>query len=294
MSVKTNPTNIAFVINPISGTSRKRKIERHIAKIFNDTCFNYSIVKTEYSGHATTLASELSKKYDIVVAVGGDGTLNEVARGLLNTKAKLGIVPCGSGNGLARHLKIPLNPQKALRAIKNGTNHVIDTVVFNGIPFLNLSGIGFDAQVAHKFSQSVRRGVLSYLYHVVRVYCHFKPIEAEISIDNVSFSRKTLLIAFANSSQFGNNAVISPISDVSDGVFEICILKPFMFFDIFVVVGRMFTKTMHKCRHLEIIQTQKATITTKIPVAAHIDGTPFVIDTNFEIKMNQKALTIIF
>lgn len=288
------PQRIAFIINPISGLKDKKKIIRYIGEIFDTGNYICSIHLTAYEGHAIQLAQELSQSSDIVAAVGGDGTLNEVARGILKTNVRLGIIPCGSGNGLARHLKIPLNTKKALIALKNGKEHIIDAAIFNGVPFFNLSGIGFDAQVAHKFAQSARRGALSYLKNIVKVYCRFHPVKAVITIDNQYIERNVLLIAFANSSQFGNNAVISPISDVSDGMLEICILKPFSFFDISVVIGRMFTRSMHKSRYLEIITANKATIKTTKPVAAHLDGSPFGIGTNFDVSIEPGAIRMIF
>jgi len=295
MAIKSSEVNIAFIINPISGTSRKNKIKRQIQKIFGDSKYKYTIVETEREGHATVLASEMSKSHDIIVAVGGDGTLNEVVRGILNTEAKLGIVPCGSGNGLARHLKIPMKSAKALKAIKNGEKRYIDTVMFNGTPFVNVSGIGFDAQVAHKFAESARRGIWTYFCNTIRVYFGFKPIEVTVDIENQTFEREALLVTFANSSQFGYNATISPISDVSDGVIEVCILKPFSSIkSVIVVAARLFIKRMHKSKHLEIIRTQKASITTKTPVASHIDGSPYVIDTRFEIEINKESITAIF
>jgi YegS/Rv2252/BmrU family lipid kinase len=286
--------NIAFIVNPVSGTHQKEQILTLIPKVFGQGEYVTAIYKTEFAGHATQLASELANKHDIVVAVGGDGTLNEVAQGLIGTKAKLSVVPCGSGNGLARHLKIPINPRKALLAIRNGTEHDMDMIYFNGIPFLNLSGIGFDAQVAHNFSESAKRGLLSYMRSVVNVYFKFNPVVATISINGQTLERKILLIAFANSSQFGNNAVISPISEVNDGLMEVCIMQPFPFFAIPVVIARMFTRTMHKCRFIEIIQTQKASITTQSPAASHVDGNPFDVGNRFEVELVHKALKIVF
>ncbi len=286
--------NIAFIVNPISGTHQKEKIIGQISEVFDTNHYSASIYKTEYAGHATQLARELASKYDIVVAVGGDGTLNEVAQGLVGTKANLGVVPCGSGNGLARHLHIPLNPRKALLSIKNGTAHDIDMVYFNDMPFLNLSGIGFDAQVAHKFAESAKRGLISYIQSVVKAYFKFEPITATIEINEKTVERKVLLIAFANSSQFGNNAVISPISEVNDGLMEVCILKPFPFLAIPVVIARMFTRAMHKCRYIEIIQTQQAVITTQTPTASHVDGNPWEVNTKFEVQVKHKVLKIFF
>ncbi|HON19251.1 MAG TPA: YegS/Rv2252/BmrU family lipid kinase, partial [Salinivirgaceae bacterium] len=220
-------TKIVFIVNPISGTKTKDKIIRLIPCVFSEEHYKIEIFRTEYSGHGTQLARQLGREFDIVVAVGGDGTVNEVASGLIDTKAKLGIVPCGSGDGLARHLKIPQNPRSALLAIKAGVAHPIDVILFNNRVSVNLSGIGFDAVVAHNFAKSVRRGVFSYIRQVVLAYFYFKPFDAIIKANGQSYRRKSWLVAVANSSQFGNNAVISPISEVSDGKMEICILKPF-------------------------------------------------------------------
>ncbi|MDY0280497.1 MAG: YegS/Rv2252/BmrU family lipid kinase [Salinivirgaceae bacterium] len=284
---------IAFIVNPISGTHTKNSIIRLIHDMFKEPQYEVVIKKTRWAGHAITLANDLGKVYDVVVAVGGDGTLNEVAQGLLNTSAKFGIVPMGSGNGLARHLQIPINAKKALNRIKQNSPHLIDVLFFNDIPFMNVSGIGFDAKVAYNFAESEKRGLLSYLKQIVRLYFRFLPVETEFVVNNRTFKRAIWLIAIANSSQFGNNAVISPISDVSDGVFEVIILKPFPLWAVPAVVIRMFTKSMHRCKYIEIIQTQNVSIVTSKPIESHVDGTPYKMDTIFNVRIQQGALKVL-
>jgi len=287
---------IAFIINPISGVKNKKKIEQLILKMFKVPDYSVVIVKTGYPEHAKKLAAELaSENYDVIVAVGGDGTLNEVSAGLINTQSILGLVPCGSGDGLARHLKISKNPKKALERIKNVDIHYIDMVVINETSFINVAGIGFDAYVAHNFAKCNKRGFFSYIKQILKQYISYKPFEATISCNRGNtIKRKAFLIEFANSSQFGNEAVISPLSITNDGIIEICILKPFHWYNLPYIVILLFLKKLHKSKFLEIIQTGEVKVETQEKIPAHIDGNPFIIDNNFHVKIVPKALRIIY
>lgn len=286
---------IGFIINPISGVKKKTKIERLIAKIFHEPEYSVSIHKTEYQGHATEIARELAlQEFDVVVAVGGDGTLNEVSAGLLNSKAILGLIPCGSGDGLARHLNISRNPKKALKKIYANKVHDIDMVFINDTPFINVAGIGYDAQVAHAFAKSTRRGFFSYVKQILKIYFSYTPIEITISYDDKIIERTVYLIEFANSSQFGNNAVISPNSLTNDELIEICILKPFPWYYIPNILIRLYIKTMHRSKFMEIIQTNSVVVRTNQPTPAHIDGNPFIYNTQFHIQIHPKALRMIY
>ena len=166
---------ILFIVNPISGHRDKRRFGESVAGSLGDREFAYEIVFTERAGHATDLASAAVGKYDIVAAAGGDGTLNEVARGLLHSDTAMAIIPCGSGNGLARCLHIPLNTHKALHILTTGRIESIDTGTVNGRLFLSVAGIGLDAQTAHDFAQDPRRGFVTYAHYATSNYFHLKP-----------------------------------------------------------------------------------------------------------------------
>ncbi len=289
-----NKQRIAFIVNPFSGTSAKDKIINVIPEVFPESEYVVAIHKTKYAGHGTDLARKLGKEYDIVVAIGGDGTVNEVATGLLETPARLAIVPSGSGDGLARHLKIPHNPKKALSRIKNGQEHPLDVILFNNHISVNLSGIGFDAVVAFNFANSIKRGFFSYVKQVVLAYIQFKPFEATVSTRTRKIVRKVWLVAVANSSQFGNNAVISPYSDVSDGKMEICLLKPFSFWNIPALVANMFLRRIDKSKFVDIIQTDRVKIELPEPVASHIDGDPFVYASEYSIELFKHRIIMVY
>ena len=245
--------NICFIINPASGTGRWKGIEESIKKYLEPSLVP-EIYYTEYPGHAKILAAEAAKKCSIIVAVGGDGIINEVASGMIHTEASIAIIPVGSGNALARHFGIPIEQKKALWCINQMHISTVDTGLVNDKLFLALSGTGFDAEVAEKFAASKKRGFFSYLYFSAVSYFNYKPSEYEIKIDGSQYHRKAFVISIANSSQFGNNATISPQASVKDGLLDVCIVKPFGFFPGVVLLYRLFRKTMHHSPYLEIIR----------------------------------------
>ena len=160
----TEKKRIVFVVNPISGTQGKKAILKWIDERLDQSIYDYSIVKTEYAGHATQIAANaVQEKVDVVVAIGGDGTINEIARSLVHTNTALGIIPCGSGNGLARHLRIPMEPKAAIDVLNRGHELCIDYGKINNIPFFCTCGVGFDAFISLKFADSGKRGLLTYL-----------------------------------------------------------------------------------------------------------------------------------
>ena len=185
----TTKKKIVFVVNPISGTQGKRAILKWIDERINRTLYDYTIVKTQYAGHAEKIAATAAKeKVDIVVAIGGDGTINEIGRALIHTDTALGIIPCGSGNGLARHLQIPLEPKAAIDIINESSVACIDYGKINNIPFFCTCGVGFDAFVSLKFADSGKRGLLTYLENTLHESLSYKPetyeIENETEDDN--------------------------------------------------------------------------------------------------------------
>ena len=177
----TTKKKIVFVVNPISGTQGKRAILKWIDERINRTLYDYTIVKTQYAGHAEKIAAAAAKeKVDIVVAIGGDGTINEIGRALIHTDTALGIIPCGSGNGLARHLQIPLEPKAAIDIINESSVACIDYGKINNIPFFCTCGVGFDAFVSLKFADSGKRGLLTYLENTLHESLSYKPETYEI------------------------------------------------------------------------------------------------------------------
>ncbi|MDC3253230.1 diacylglycerol kinase family protein, partial [Crocinitomicaceae bacterium] len=217
---------VRFIVNPMSGVRKKNFLPELIEECLDHSKFDYDIAFTEYKLHAKTLAKKSSEEgIDIVCAVGGDGSVHEVGTALIGTKTKLAILPVGSGNGLARHLKISTDIREAIQCINNSKCISMDTVLVNEKSFLGVGGYGFDAVIAKKFDTHTRRGLWGYIQLILREFFRYNPINASIDIDGKIKTLPVVLLTVANSSQFGNGFTISPKSDVTDGELELVVLK---------------------------------------------------------------------
>lgn len=285
---------ILFIVNPISGHRDKKRFGEIAACELDTTDFAYEIVFTQRAGHAYELSAKAAGVYDIVAAVGGDGTLNEIARGLLGSDTALAVIPYGSGNGLARCLHIPMNTQKALRILTNGRIQRIDTGTVNDRLFLSVAGIGLDAQTALDFARDPRRGFTTYAYYAVNNYFHLKPQAVSITFEgHEPFLCRPLLITFANSNQFGYNAVIAPHASLQDGLLDICILNrpPLPF--IPDIVTKLMSGRLNKSHYLEEYQSAKIIVERPTGGVVNIDGEPIMMDAVLEIKNSPQSLAII-
>lgn len=286
-------TDIWVIANFFSGTLsqfKKEEIAKEIAKLPNCKIF-----KTEYPNHAKEIAHLAIKAgVKIVVAIGGDGTLNEVGSVLRGTNIAMGIVPIGSGNGLARHLKISLVPKKAIECIRKGTITEIDTCTINEIPFFCTAGVGFDAHVANGFSQQKSRGFFTYIVTSIKTFFSYKSIDYQIDTIDSSFKKNAFAITFANASQYGNNAVVAPESKIDDGLIDTVILKPFSIFSSVFLAIRLFTNSFSKSKFVETIKGQSFKIKVNSPCVIHFDGEPKILNTSeLIIKIEEKKLKII-
>jgi YegS/Rv2252/BmrU family lipid kinase len=294
MQVPRIKKKIVFIINPISGLGKQKFAEDKINTFLDHDKYEASIDYTECPGHATELTTKaVAGGADIVVAVGGDGTVNEVGQALVNTKTAMGILPAGSGNGLARHLKIPAGFKKAIRIINKGTIKKIDTASINGRVFLSIAGVGYDAYVANQFAKAPKRGFFTYFSIVSGEYLKYKPKKYTINIDGKEITRRALLITFANSSQFGNNASIDPNAKLDDGFIDVCIVRRIPFLLVPFYVPMLFTKTFHKTHYIEIIRAKEATVTRKKGKSVHFDGDAVKMGNHLEMKINPLSLNII-
>ncbi len=285
--------NILFIINPISGTGKQKHILQLLKDNLDTTKYQYQTVFSEYEGHATELAKQAIGKYNIVVAVGGDGTINEVAQALTNTNVVMGIIAIGSGNGLARHLKLPLKPINAIKLLNKANIKTIDTATINDKVFVNVAGIGFDAHVAHLYANSPKRGAIPYVKFTASEFTKYQPIDYNITIDDNTFTESAFLISFANSSQFGNNAYISPKAIIDDGLLDICILKKFPAIHSGVLAIQLFDKNIDKSRYMKIVRGKNIVIKTQDNIKAHIDGEPISFNNELRIQINPLSLQII-
>ena len=219
---------VCFIVNPISGIGKQRKIERIIKRNLDRKEFDYQVLYTKRPNHATELSAQVAKEgAHIIVAVGGDGSVNEVAQGIIGSKSALAVIPTGSGNGFARHFDIPSDPAKAIQVINEMHDQWIDTVKINDKSYLGVAGIGFDADVSLAFSNLDSRGLASYLFVVLSELPLYKPQNYDLIIDGKPLHKKAFLICFANSNQYGNNAFIAPHAKIDDGSHNVIIWKEF-------------------------------------------------------------------
>lgn len=281
-----------FIVNPNSGSRRKRKIIKEIHKYLPIEDFKIIYWEDPQQNIGNTIKSNLLD-FDTVVAVGGDGTVNIVAQALINSKTTLAIIPCGSGNGLARYLGISLKIKKAIRGLHSGKIITIDTCSINNRRFISNCGVGFDAHVISYFTDSLIRGFWSYAQIILEKIWRYKPEEYELVIDQISIYRRALIIAFANSNQFGNNLFIAPEADIQDGIINISIIKPFPFYHFFGIVIKLFSKSIHRSRYVETIQAKSATLIRSEPGILQYDGEPVIMDKELFIKIIPTSLRVL-
>lgn len=283
--------HIDFIINPISGAKSKKNIVGIIERELDADKFTYSFLYTERPGHATLLARESTA--DIVCAVGGDGTLNEVAKGLLGTDKAFALIPCGSGDGLALCLGISRNPHKAVRNLNTGVPRVIDSATINGREFFSICGTGLDAIVSFRFAHSGSRGLKTYIREALRTWKGFVFEEYDITVDGVSRREKAALISVGNSNQWGNQARITPLADPSDGLLDITVVTPFRTLDIPGIAFRLMTGHLDRCKKAICLKGRNITIKKEGTCISHFDGDPIKYGHSLDIRVVPSSITII-
>ncbi|MDR1055438.1 MAG: YegS/Rv2252/BmrU family lipid kinase [Prevotellaceae bacterium] len=285
---------LAYIVNPISGTADKYAIVNCIEQTINKSAVDLTIHYTTAAGNATEMAAYFaSQNFDKVIAVGGDGTINEVAKGLIHTDTIMGIIPVGSGNGLARHLKIPLHYKQAIDVVNKGKVIKIDHGILNDKVFMCTAGIGFDAYIGNHFAIAGKRGFLTYAQLSAKEYFKYKAQNYKITIEGKTFSRRALLITFANASQWGNNAYIAPKADLSDGILDMVVLTPFPLIKVPLMGLRMFTKQLDKSRHIEVFKIQSAMVERESEGYIHFDGEPGLMGRHLNVCVVPHALNIL-
>ncbi len=286
---------IAFILNPISGTGHKEKIISYLHQVFDgnmeyDAVFHTTTSSTDAYDSSLRFAQQ---NFDIVVAIGGDGTVNQVAKGVINSKTKLAVIPVGSGNGLARHLKIPLSYHNAVDAILKGHSIPIDAGKINDNIFFCTAGLGFEAVIGNKFNSSGSRGLFTYIKFSASEYVKYSGEEYIIEIGGNRFRQHAFLITFANCAQWGNNAFIAPAADISDGMLDVVVWKDTPSVAMPLVTAGLFLKTApysgyldtYRCKEVKIIREKKGLI--------QYDGESDVMGTEINVSVLHHALNII-
>lgn len=281
-----------FIINPISGGKSKETLPTIIGHYFENE--SYKIVWTDKAGHATDLVTAgIRDGFTHYIAVGGDGTVNEVAKTLIGTDFAMGIIPFGSGNGLARHNKIHMDLRRALILTKEAKIKRIDTCTLNDIPFINMAGVGFDAHIGAIFDKSKGRGFQRYITTTINEYKNYIPQSYKVYANGLELTQDAFLISFANSSQYGNNAFIAPQADIADGLLDVCILKPFPKLKIAEIAYRLFAKNIDKSIYVKTFKANSLVIERQNEGVIHVDGEPFQTGKRLEIKVFPKSLNLI-
>lgn len=282
---------IRFIVNPISGTGKHKNLSKIIEQELDKTLFQYDICYTEKSLHATKLTQQaIAEKIDVIAAVGGDGTMNECAQALVNSNTALAVIPCGSGNGFAFHFGMHKHLKKAVRQLNHSRFRMVDSCTANQHPFFNVSGVGYDAHIAHLFSKLTKRGFANYMKLILREF-RYPAKEYTLRFNGQEKTVNAFVISWANASQFGNNAVISPESQVDDGFLDICVLRKFPVKAIPKLLNRLFNNSMHHSKYMEIIRCREMQISGGDGLC-HLDGEPIDLGKEIHLQVKPQSLKV--
>ncbi|WPU97736.1 diacylglycerol kinase family protein [Mucilaginibacter sp. cycad4] len=282
-----------FIINPISGGKKKDGVPELIKDTVDAGVMEPVIAFSDGIAHARVIAAEAVGKFDTVVAVGGDGTVNEVASAIVDTDTSLGIVPFGSGNGLSRFLGIPMDTKSAIQNLASGRTEIIDSARVNGQPFFNMAGMGFDAHISEIFSHGKKRGFISYIKSSIKEVVGYQPQNYHLDIDGKKYDYKAFMLSIANSSQYGNNVHISPKASLQDGLLDVCVIKPFPLWRFPEMSMRMLIKATESSKYVEIIRGKQILIKREHTGPIHLDGEPQVAGTGIDINILPNSLKVI-
>lgn len=291
--LQQNLMKIFLIINKHAGHHRGAKAVDFVIPFLKKHGHSVGYSFTQYRGHATELALQaVADGFDLIVAVGGDGTVNEVARGLVGSQAVMGIVPIGSGNGLARELGIPMQMRKSVRTLAEGKNLCLDVCKINDQRFFCTGGIGFDAHIADQMSKTSIRGFLRYIQFVVRESALYQPLRVRMKIDGVPIEKSVFMITFANASQFGNNAFIAPGASMTDGLMDVVLVKKINKMWMPVLAVALFSKFISKLPFVEYYQARQIELELADTPVFHFDGEPGKLVVPAKISIDEEKIWV--
>ena len=280
-----------FLVNSRSGSNRRRNAAALIAKTCN---WDHEIAACGSIDDLDGLIRDAaSRGVKAVFAVGGDGTIHEVAKRLMGTDIALGVVPAGSGNGFARHLGLPMNFRKAIRACCGLRVETIDTATVNGTPFINMMGIGFDAWIADAFARAGTRGLITYVRVGLRGFATYAAEEYEVTVDGSRTRHRAFVVAVANASQYGNNARIAPLASMQDGILDVTLIEQAPFFRLPLIAAQLFAGSLHRARGVVTLRGRHIVIRRMTDGAAHLDGEPVTLPSSMTIDIVPRSLRVI-
>ncbi len=283
---------ICFIINPIAG-GRKVSIADLVKEKLDLTKYDYVLLETKGKGDGRIYAKEALKDgIKKIIAAGGDGTVNEVGSALIDTDATMGIIPCGSGNGLARHLNLPMRLDKAIEVINDPGITKIDYGLINEIPFFCTAGLGFDAHIGKVFDEGHQRGFWAYTNAVLKEFFSYKAKKYTLRTDDEKIKVRAFLLTVANASQFGNNAYVSPDAKISDGLLDVTVVRPFPKPKAFNLGVRLFNKSIDRSKFADIYRGEKFIVKRKKKGAVHYDGEPIEMGKKIRFNVVSQGLKV--
>ncbi len=282
---------LAFIVNPVSGGKDKKNILAAIARHLDLSRCKAILLQTGAAGEATRLAREVEA--DIVVAVGGDGTVSEVARGLIGTQKALGIIPCGSGDGLALHLGISREPALAVKVLNEACMVPMDYALLDGKPFFCTAGVGLDARVSWDFAASTRRGLPTYIHTAWEDWKKRRPEHFRITTDDAFWDGEAVFVTVCNANQWGNEARIAPKASVRDGLLDVTIVTPFDTLEIPDLATRLMTGKALSSRHVVQLHGARVQIEREAEGPAHLDGDPFTAGKALNMELQPAGLRVV-
>jgi YegS/Rv2252/BmrU family lipid kinase len=294
---------ICFIANPVSGSRKSQNINRRfLEKHLDMQKYDFDIMHTRHKGHGMELARDaMANGFDVITAVGGDGTVSEIGSVMIGSDKTMAIIPTGSGNGFSRDLGIPMKLQGALDVINGGKVRTVDTGKIRSqspgndgewTPFLSNAGIGFDAYMSDKFDKLEKRGLWSYIKAIWQEYWSYEMHEYRLVVDGKEVTRESWLITFANATQYGNNATIAPHALLDDGLFDVCIVTKFPNWKLPMMLYRFFNRSIDKSGYLEVIRGKSIQVYKDLSYA-QIDGDFISLNKNIEVEIEPLSLNVV-
>jgi diacylglycerol kinase (ATP) len=284
---------ILFIINALLEKRLGFKVEHLLADFLDPVLYDPCIVCTDYPGHARELARKYLDQYHVIVAGGGDGTVNEIASQLVHSGVILGILPMGSGKGMARSLGIPMDIRRAIQTLNDFNVIEMDTGLANQFRFINIAGIGFDAAVAHAYARQSGRGFFTYAWQTARLLFRYTGIQVSIKTGGEDKFTRAFLISFANGRQWGYGALISPHACPADGLLDLCIWHNYSRILSPLLLIRLFNGSLHRSRFIEILHIQAMEILSTAHLMGHVDGEPVEFTAPLSVRVDPASLKVI-
>jgi YegS/Rv2252/BmrU family lipid kinase len=284
---------LRFIVNPFSGTARKKDFGELVSKHINKEKYTFDVIKTEYANHAKELAIQAKNdNVDIIVGVGGDGTINEIASQLVETNSALAIIPGGSGNGFGTYIGMSRDIVKSIKLLDQSSVRQIDTGICNGQFFINIAGLGFDAQVAYALKSKTLRGFMGYLLMTIKELFSYRSVKATISFDEHYIEGDFASIVVANAPIYGYGFNIAPFAKLDDGYLELVLIKHVPIYKYIINIPKYFNGRIHECDFIEFHKTKAINIQSHAPTFYHLDGEGHDKGSTFQFLINPKSLYI--